>query len=306
MSLSVCLQVVGSAILICLFAGVLVSVLLEYIAAIGRLRSRYLSRSLIRLFGSRDILDSVLAHPLLGGFPDKQGRLPSYIDPNLLAEALLGVVIADIAVPVTAESLETGIGKMGATPMRAIFSALFLAANKEPRIFVNHLSRWLDGSLSTLAESYKIRVHWGLLFLSLGLAVGLNVDLVEISKAIYSNAEARTATASFVQQYGGATLDGVTQECRESSSPAVTDSRCALALAVKASTSSAIEANANPAFGWSKSGINPPFGLRLLGWLVTSILAALFACIFFDLTKQLVGIRYGLRRPQTTPLRLLT
>jgi hypothetical protein len=278
--------------------GVFASILYEYIALAARLRSRHLEHELVALFGGREAFEQVLSHPLLIGLRDPKGGLRSYVDPDLLAQALIGTFVVDFGEATNPEEGKArGLGAIGLSTVREPLRLAYIFAGGRPNQFRAYVAEWLDKAMTSGGEPYKARAQLGILSIAFLTSFALDMDVISIA----TNIETRAKISSELSLLDSSHISGNT----EVTPPGNGGAGCAEALRLMRSMSSECLALSEAKFGSRTTDEKARLdGLQLvhrtIGSFLAALLASLCAVAFFDVAKQFVGIRYGLRRPEHT------
>jgi hypothetical protein len=271
----------------------------EGIAAVTRLRAKYLERGLRKLLGEGNI-ETFYANPRMRALIKPPGRLvfrksrkPSYISSRAFALTVLDT----FAPPDKAEDshdligraekavASTGEDEAAHTPTSIVRTMLLDALNEERADidrFRTSLERSYDEVMDRVSGWYKRRVQLILFFLAVALTAAMNADSFTIGQRLWKDPATRTAVAAQanrVVQAGGA-------EC------AKTDADTTRADAAAKCVEQVAEFGVP--LGWSHA--TAPHDLwsglgKVLGLLVTGFAVSLGAPFWFDLLNKVSNLR---------------
>ena len=168
-----------------LVATTMVETLAGYLGSRGKL----LRKRLTEMFddtAETGFAGLLLASPLLRSLGG-DGRLPSYIHPDIFAQSVLAIIREHKIVDAR-----------GLPPvLRALAQTEGLATEAERKAFGDGLVEWYDHAMERLSGTYGRKAKRNLFIAGLVLAVGLNVDTIALTKQIWTN---RFALDETVQQ----------------------------------------------------------------------------------------------------------
>lgn len=306
------LEVAIGLIFVFLLFGTICAALREGIEAWLKTRAAYLERGIRELLHDKTgqgLATQFYEHPLIlslyaasaytpGATNDKPGilargdHLPSYIPAKNFAAALIDLAVrgpvpvdgtASSTVPITADSLREGIGKMENKQVaRVLLNALDLAANDLDKARLN-LENWFDSGMDRVSGWYKRSTQWIIFVIAFIAAAVMNVDTIGIANFLYQNDTARMAIVvkAETDTNAPAAPSLTPQQKFEQASAAL----AGLALPV----GQPVELVCRPREpGPACSGRR---ALIVLGWLLTAIAATLGAPFWFDTLNKVMVIR---------------
>jgi len=270
-------------------------------------------RELLHDKGTGGLANSFYNHPLIYSlysepYPDSpsvtrpstlaRGKgLPSYIPSRNFALAMMDIAARGPETneftagpgtpPLTLAAVRANILNIENAPVqRAMLMAIDTAEGDLAQAQAN-LAAWYDSSMDRVSGWYKRATHKVLLFIGLLVAVGMNIDTLEIGEYLYNDDIARAALVARAQ----AAVDDSTflsQDFRESRSQLA-----ALDLPI----------------GWDGARFARPDSpwdvlSPLIGWLITALAATLGAPFWFDLLNKFIVIRSTVKpqeKSQTQP-----
>jgi hypothetical protein len=163
-------------------------------------------------------LDKPLAafydHPIIRGMR-KRGKLPSYIPSKEFALVLLDMLstagLEDSGVSRGIGSVKAGIGKLkNETTKKALMTIVDAVEDQTTRVDKRlgearkQIEVWFDSSMERISGWYKRKTQIVAIFVSLFLAVALNVDTIRITSSLWSDALLRLT----VQEAAAALAEG--------------------------------------------------------------------------------------------------
>lgn len=252
--------------------------------------------------GLRDLVDGNAAtsqlftnlwtHPLVQN--GSVGRKPSYVAATNFSAALLHVLMGAPGTPSFAD-LEAKVKTLPAgSPLQKSLEALLAAADGKIELFRTKVEHWFDGAMDRVSGTYK---RWGqtcALVIGLAVAVTLNVDSIQLARALWTNEPLRTAVVAGAVKYvndhpntpdAAAPKPGQPPEAQK-----VLDG---LKLPIGWNGDGPILSqilNAIFLSGWSAL-------LVLLGWIITALAVSLGSPFWFDLLKSFVNLRAAGPKP---------
>ena len=271
----------------------------EGIAAVTRLRARYLERGLRKLLGDGN-LEAFFANPRVralikppGRFVFRRSRKPSYITSRVFALTVLDT----FAPPDSAEESHDLVGRAakvvggtedeeGAHVPTSIVRTMLLDALNEQRAdidrFRTSLEHAYDEVMDRVSGWYKRRVQLILFVLAVALVAAMNADSFAIGQRLWKDPATRSAVVSQANQV----VQAGSAEC------AKTDAETTRAGAAAACVEQVKEFGLP--LGWSHATAPHDFwtGLgKILGLLVTGFAVSLGAPFWFDLLNKVSNLR---------------
>lgn len=269
-------------------------------------------------------------HGLLNALSRRKNGMPSYIDAEAFAAAVLDLIApADPKASRTLADFRSGVAQIQNEHLKQSLTAILDAADNDLAQFKTGICAWFDRSMERVSGWYKRYVQLWLLFLALALAVGCNVDTVHIVHALSIDPKLRAAMVTEATTY--------TQKHRsEAAAPAPNDASRPDGTAESTPSnnedattkSDVINAVTDPRFasfqaalaaldqlrlpiGWDASeraylyDKAPRWGhvmSAIFGWFVTALAASLGAPFWFDILQRFVNLRNAGRAPNEKEL----
>jgi hypothetical protein len=235
------LEIAIGLIFVYVLFGIVCSALNEVVAWSLDLRAKTLRRGIEKLLADpavEGLVDSIYNHPLVVGL-SQGGRPPSYISSRSFSLALMDVIV-DRYRPVDAVSASgTGQAQTAAvhqdelsvkrvrsallnlcpgSPVRKLLLTLLDETVTDLSQARRNVALWFDEAMQRVSGWYKRRAHLIVLVCAVIVTVGLNIDTIRITTALWASGDLRAAlaaqAATFQQsnQTGGAgSLTAVTQ-----------------------------------------------------------------------------------------------
>jgi cell division septation protein DedD len=205
---STMIEVAIGVIFVYLLVSLLCSALNELIEAWLRYRARYLELGIRKLLSDPNLAEQFFEHPLVKPL----GERPSYIPARTFSLALWniatgGAAKAEAAASGVTQNLDE-IRKLIATLDSAKYgriqtSLLTLideAGNDLNKARAN-IEAWYDDAMDRVSGWYKRRTHIILIILGLAASFTLNLDTIQITKALLYNDTLRKSVADAAENY---------------------------------------------------------------------------------------------------------
>jgi hypothetical protein len=299
--------------LVYLGASLFVTIINEYLAQVLSLRGRTLAKNLFQLINDQGLRDQLAKVPALSGFLGPRGlfgpagKVSSYVDPQMLAQMLIGTVRNDNPAVSSGGGLVQSIQSLPQSALKDQLLALAHSTTDNVEKYVQEVSKWLDTSLTMLGESYKRWLQVISFGLGLVVAVALNLDTVQITTRLYQDKEAREAMAALAEQVAGPKVQEGMKKCLEKTEPdRKKDETCKPISGLVDAVLKRNQTLGQLPIGWKSwtelqvglpSFSNTDWLARWAGWFLTALALALGAPFWFDLLSKLVNVRYGMRKP---------
>ena len=175
----------------------------EIVAGVFGLRARNLRRGIINLVGD-EYARALYQHPLVKGLR-KPGRLPSYLDADIFATALIEVVAqakaGKPAFELSGKELREMIARIDPyNPTRGVLLGLLDAADSRVGKLKRRIAEWFDAAMERVAGWYKRQVTWFLLALATVVTLAVNADTIRIAEQLWRDAALRGAVAAAAEE----------------------------------------------------------------------------------------------------------
>jgi hypothetical protein len=205
---STLLEVAIGVVFVYLLVSVLCSALNELIEAWLKYRARYLEQGIRKLLSDPGLAESFLNHPLVKPL----GENPSYIPARTFSLALwniatTGAAKAENAAPGVTQNLSeirTLIGSLDEQQFGNIKTSLLTlideAGNDINKARAN-IEGWYDDAMDRVSGWYKRRTHVILIIIGLAASFALNIDTIQITKALLYHDSLRKSVVDAADNY---------------------------------------------------------------------------------------------------------
>ncbi|SER52375.1 hypothetical protein SAMN04244573_03788 [Azotobacter beijerinckii] len=304
MSLTAWVDVAIGLSLVYLGASLFVTVINEFIAQLLNLRGKQLRDSLKSLISDVDVAKILSQSPALKPFFDSQTKkLPSYVDPNILARLLVGGLAIGEMAGNTVQQASATIDKLPDSGLKRQLQSLVVTAGTTTEELVTAVSNWADRSLTALGGRYKRNLQTISFWIGLGIAVGLNIDTIALTAHLYHDKETREAAVVLALRITEKTDKETFEKCLALTvEQRMNDSSCTPLAGLIDAVQGRSQSLGKLPIGWSDRALSPDgwivWGSRLVGWLLTALALSLGAPFWFDLLNKVVNVRHGLSRPE--------
>lgn len=305
MNLTAWIDVAIGLIVVYLGASLFVTVINEYIAQLFNMRGRQLCNSLKKLICDEKVQNILGKSPILKPFLDSEpGKAPSYVEPNVLANLLVGTLASKgAAASDFAAQVSSAIDNLkDDSDLKVQLQALVQTAGDSAETLVKAVEDWANRSLTVLGESYKRNLQKISFVIGLAVAIGLNINTVELTEHLYRDKNARDAAVTLATQITEKTHKEVFEKCM-SMSPEERgqDASCAPITGLMEAVQARNASLGQLPIGWANVDLDASdlwtWTTRSVGWLLTALALSLGAPFWFDLLNRLINMRHGMRRP---------
>lgn len=301
-------------------------------------RSKLLYDALSKVFNDRhnkNWCEEIYQHPLVEASKKDFKSLPAYIDPKTFSAALVDTFTKEsrkIAIeykngkPVVKESVSVGagamkdftdaIGRMNASDVKLLMQS-FLANSTAGDItsLKANIENWFNGYMDRITGWYKKKIQKRLFLISAIITITLNVDAIRLAEAFWKDDSLRAAMVAKAIEVSEDTE--IINKCKKENGEIDLD--CSLRVANERYREMK---TMNLPIGWTDSAPTSVNGgrhgkeckffwrfcipivghhitpLTLLGWLVTTYLAAQGAPFWFELMNRFVNMRGNGAKPK--------
>jgi hypothetical protein len=303
------LEVAIGVVFVFLIISIVCSAIREGLEAILKTRAAYLEHGIRELLGDRGprgLAGQLYAHPIISGLyssdyrppPSRSGlswifargrNLPSYIPSRNFALAVMDLAArgpVDAAdenrdhIPLDVDTLRRNAGNIQSPVVRRVLLTALDSAQGDLDSVRETLQAWYDSSMDRISGWYKRSTQWIIFGVGLVVAVGMNVDTVEITKFLYTNKAARSAIVADAQV---AAADS-------------TYRRTGYAQARERLTDESLLP-----IGLEHVKTPQDVAHHLLGWLVTALATTMGAPFWFDLLNKMMVIRSTVKPHEKSP-----
>lgn len=303
---STVLEVAIGMIFVYLLLSLLCSALAEGIEALAKFRAKDLERGIKRLLADPELSDKFFNNPMVK--PLFEGRKPSYIPARTFSLALWNMATA---VAEGSPSNIAGVTKdlrllrstitalpSGAIPDKlrgALLSLMDEAGDDFDKARAN-IEAWYNDAMDRVSGAFKRRTHYILLGLGLLMAVGMNVDTVNIVHTLSHNSEMRATVVAAAENYIKTPLPTPTPGAGAGDAKQQFDEARARIDQIRGEI---FELGLPIGWSWDAITIDPRglpvssggWVLKIVGWLLTALAVSQGAPFWFDLLNKIIVIR---------------
>lgn len=322
------LEVATGMIFIFLLVSVVCSAVREGIEALIKTRAAYLENGIRKLLHDNTatgLANSLYSHPLIEGlFPGKYKtdgtssagflalgrRLPSYIPSKNFAIALMdlaarGKIIDEASstatsTPISLDSIRANIQKLGSPAVQRVMLTALDSAQGDINKAQAAIEAWYDSGMDRVSGLYKRKTQWIIFWIGLALAVGLNINSLNLLNHLYTNAGDRAA----LTRLGGVAVNKGTEPTAETAWAILTDPAAQRMEKMPIGwTGNNVMPDLNGPDGRSNVGwhwLNAWIAL-VFGWLITAFAASMGAPFWFDMLNKVSVIRSTVKPHEKSP-----
>ena len=289
------------------------TVINEAIASIFGLRAKMLKHAILRMLSdsatgkaeSNSLYTSFFQHALIKYLGKGEGAAPSYLAPATFSKAVVDI-LGNAAAPleaVTAEHVKTALEGIAAATGAPIIPAdtgkvlqsYFAEANGDLAKFRALLEQWFDDTMNRASGWYKRQTQLIVFFIGVVLAVGFNVDTLQIEKRLSTDKVTRDALAqqavSYVKTHQRPADPTAADSVPHPGSIQEVDSMIVVVDSVYKADVKGV--NALLGLSWSADPDLTKDNMlwKCLGWLITAVAISLGAPFWFDTLSMLIKLR---------------
>ncbi len=309
MNITAWVDVAIGVVIVYLGASLFVTVVNEYVAQLRNLRGKQLASSLEKILEDGTLKSTLNGVPALASFfKDKGKDAPSYVDPNVLAQVLVGTLTVGARADETVRKFGEAVGQMGSSALKTQLQGIAATVGKAENLVVA-VADGVDRALTMLGDGYKRTLQKQSFLVGLVLAAALNLDTVTLTATLYRNKEIRDATTAAALAVSEKTSKEKFDKCRTAApDKRKEDPDCAPLLGLLDLVAGRNELLNGLPIGWHGpggrlNGADKTETLllwlpRLCGWLLTALAVSLGAPFWFDLLSKLVNVRHGMSKPK--------
>ncbi len=263
--------------------GLMASAFKELLAGVLNWRGKGLREALKVLLGhapsavdsGQTLFAAVFHHGLI--CPDPKDRAPEYIAAHDFSAALTAALTRKAGDQPLLAQIAAGIAELPPGRVHDSLHALMAQAQGDLDKFNASVERWFDDAMDRLSGAYKRFCGYFLLAFGAVVAVGFNIDSIQIAGWLWSNPQVAAAVADQAQA-------------------ALAAASAASDVAPSAGRAFALLQATQVPFGWGPGVSVGP--LKLLGWFATALAVSLGAPFWFDLVGRLLNLRATGPRPK--------
>ncbi len=224
------------------------------------------------------------------------------------------------------EKIQGLLGHFGESQLGKSLSVLIADAKGDAEKMKENVEVWFNNSMERVAGWYKRKIQKLQLVLALGLAIALNVDSLQLMRALQSNTALRQSLVAQAEEFQSSPQVQVFMA--QPANPAEAEGSSDPAAQAEQQTK-AFEAirgeleKLDLPIGWSQGRVWPgllpqdpwtgqcwsswfgawgtAIGLHFWGWLLTALAASLGAPFWFDMLNKVINIRSAGKAPEEKP-----
>ncbi len=204
MNFSVIIDTCISLITIVIVLSIMTSAILEFIESHLRKRSKMLYMAIEKALNdptlTTNYVERLYNHPKIKTMHRTPKGKPSYIEPQIFAEALIDSVIMEYDIknpPMNRDmpldrtvKFELASQELGNTDLGLLLQSFQISGNEIIAIKENIIS-WYKGYMDRVEGWFKKYAQMVLFLIGLVIAIPLNVDMVKLTNEVYTNQELR-------------------------------------------------------------------------------------------------------------------
>ena len=202
------LEVAIGVIFVYLLLSLLCSAFSELLESIIKFRARDLQKGIGRLLNDQGLTQNFFNHPLIRPL----GQKPSYIPARTFSLTLWNLATTEAAkgkevgagVTQDLKAIRSLIASLDGEKFGNIKASLLTlideAGNDINRARTN-IEGWYNDAMDSVSGWYKRRVHWILIVVGLLAAVFLNIDTINVTRALWYNDTLRNSVSAAAENY---------------------------------------------------------------------------------------------------------
>ncbi|HEX8150892.1 MAG TPA: hypothetical protein VF591_27150 [Pyrinomonadaceae bacterium] len=205
---STVIEVAIGVVFVYLLVSLLCSALNELIEAWLKYRARYLEQGIRQLLSDPQLADRFFEHPLVKPL----GERPSYIPARTFSLALWNLATGEAAKAEAAVSgvtqnlseirkLIAGLDEKKFGRIQTSLLTLIDEAGNDLNKARANVEAWYDDAMDRVSGWYKRRTHIILIIIGLAASFALNLDTIQITKALLYNDTLRKSVADAAENY---------------------------------------------------------------------------------------------------------
>lgn len=269
----------------------------EAVAAVLKLRARYLATTMKQLIDDPNLLSQFYSHGMVtsascgssaGSSTDQH---PSYFDSRNVSLTLLSCLNPETPTPVFSD-IQSSIAKLPPSRIKDVLTAQLAAAGQDIARFRNGIADWYDSAMARLNGVYSRHMKGISFVVGLALAVIFNADCLSIAEKLWQNEALRL-------QIVAAAADKIPQPNCPGDDPSAIIVCQAQGLAALSQTLAPLP------IGWAGSGMPSVWSWgavgwwlkTMAGWLLTALAVSLGAPFWFDVLQKFMALRASGAKP---------
>lgn len=301
------LEIVIGIVFVYLLFSTLVTLLVEYVSILFKLRANNLRKIVNRALDDEDktsFSEAFYSHPMIKYLGKKKGSQPSYIGSDKFAKAVLDLIRTDgnIANLGTTSSLDNnqlsnaidGVAIIG-TETKTLLKSFAKEAGEDINEFGRRLESWFNETVERGQGWFNRKIKLITLIISLLVAGLCNVDTLRIYGQLSRNSDLRATVADNASSFLKSNDAGINKN--QPASNSVDEQFKEAQNKLVGFYTNELEANSNMlAIGWDERGRSyftqgNNWILALIGWLITAFAISLGAPFWFGILNKLAALR---------------
>jgi len=300
MSLGVAIDVAIGLIFVYLLLSMLASTVQESFAGFLKLRGRQLRDALANLLSGVDangksdnkLFQDVFGHSLVTG--NTKSNLPTYVSANNFSVALFDALSDGSQGPLFSQ-IEKQIADLPAGNAKDSLTALLKRTGGDIDQLQTAVQTWFDDAMDRVSGEYKRFAHLFAFLFGLLVAVGLNIDTIDIAKALGTEPNARNALVELAT----ASLKKVDLDKPGDVKTQVDNLQDQLGSLIPMGwqDKDGFRTAVKKKFVGDRAHPRNPL-VAILGWLITAVAVSLGAPFWFDMLKNVINLRNAGPKPK--------
>jgi len=288
---SAILDVAIGLISIFLFLSLIGTAINEWISGVLKLRSKNLEEGIRNILNDPDgsgLAKEFYDHPLIKSL-SKTGEKPSYIPSRLFALTLLDKIssLSPEKESNPINQMRKSVDKIQNEDLKKNILIQLEAAGNSINKLRENIEKWFDEGMERVSGWYKRKSQWIILVYGLIVAIGLNVDTISVTNALYRDSALRIGMVSVAEEVVKKPISESPADKTKSRIEKMREEFEAIRLPI----------------GWEKADIEKKSGftdwiLRICGWFITAFAVTLGAPFWFDVLNKIINIRASGMKPK--------
>src|SRR5215213_3047355 len=200
------LEVAIGVVFVYLLLSLLCSAFTELIESIIRFRARDLKRGIGKLLNHPELAKDFFKHPLVRPL----GERPSYIPARTFSLALWNLATTEAAKGTAAgvtqdlkaiRDLIASLDGQEYGDIKVLLQTLMDEAGNDINRARTNIEAWYDDAMDHVSGWYKRRTHWMLIVIGLLAAGFLNIDTINVTRALWYNDTLRNSIVTAADNY---------------------------------------------------------------------------------------------------------
>jgi hypothetical protein len=300
-SIGIAVDVAIGLIFLYLLLGMLASAVQEFVAGVMKLRGRQLRDSLQNMLAgvtaggrpSDGLFHNVFGHALVQG--GGTANLPSYVSGRNFSLALLDTLTDGTQAPLFSQ-VEKSVAALPDGPAKDSLSAILGRTGGDLDKLEAGVQAWFDDAMDRVSGIYKRFSQYFNLAFGLVLAVGLNINSIDIAKTLSTDDMSRNAIVEMATKE-------VAKPQATSNLPPTADSVAVQAGKLRDDLGSLLPIgwpsgkNVFVAIWEKLTGKSGEAVVAVIGWLITAFAVSLGAPFWFDMLQNVINLRNAGPKP---------